>query len=73
MTWTLPTNLNSYAQLFQYMNTVTNGFFWAGVTIAVWITTFMALKNFHTEKASANAYVYGVMLLLAALSVFVLK
>lgn len=50
-----PSNVTGFADLAVYMNQVTQDWFWNLMIIALFVISFIALKNYPSEKAFAGA------------------
>ena len=48
-------NATGIMDVLSYANTVTNDIFWSLIVLAVFITTYMTLKNWPTPQALAGA------------------
>lgn len=46
-------NVTGMLQLFNYANSVTNSWLGTGLLFAVWVISFMTMKQFRAEKAMA--------------------
>ena len=46
-------NVTGMLQLFTYANNITNNWLGAGILLAVWVISFVAMKQFRVERAMA--------------------
>lgn len=64
MTYTMPTNETSEGilSLFQYIQSVSDGMFFLLILFAIFVITFIALKNYTSSRAFAGAAFLNMIL-----------
>lgn len=79
MTYPTPSNLTGMYDLSTYVNSITSGWFWSFILLALFFTIFFALKQYTMQRAYATAsfIVWLIALLmfvmgLISLSIFIL-